>query len=138
MTALSDWAIPLDLPLPLQSQALNQSMPLTLCKLIRQPFADLEVWLRQEQYWRMKQTPLHLTDTALLLTLTVFAWALAGWLLAVPVYAIGVVLMRQARKAPAESPEEAAEGRRRTYAQFQKDLNDPTGTPAVSIYRDLN
>lgn len=112
--------------------------PLALCKVIPRRVIGLEVWLRQEQYWRMKPTPIHIVDTGLLLTLTAFAWALAGWLLAMPVFAVGVLLMRQARKAPAESAEEVAEGRRRTYAQFQKDLHDPTGTPAISIFRDLN
>ncbi len=86
----------------------------------------------------MKHNLVHLVDAALLLLLAAFAWALAGWLLAAPVLAAGVLVMRRARKLPAETPEEVAEGRRRTYAQFQKDLHDPTGGAGISLLRDVD
>ena len=86
----------------------------------------------------MKHKLVHLIDTAFLLLLTAFAWALAGWILAVPVLAAGVLVMRRARKLPADTPEEIEEGRRRTYAQFQKDLHDPTGGAGISLLRDVD
>lgn len=71
-----------------------------------------------------------------MLALAALAWGIAGWILAVPVLAVGVLLIWQARTPTVESQAEVAEGRRRTYAQFEKDLNDPTGTSAISIFRD--
>lgn len=85
----------------------------------------------------MKLKPILLADTLVLLALTALAWGIAGWILALLVCAIGALLMRRGQTATVESDAEAAEGRRRTYAQFQKDLHDPTGTSAISIFRDL-
>lgn len=84
----------------------------------------------------MKLNLVQICDAGLVALVTAGAAVFAGWPLALVMLAVGVFLVRRASKARPESPEEAAEGRRRTYAQFQKDLHDPTGTAAVSIYRD--
>lgn len=86
----------------------------------------------------MNLKAIHVSDALVLLALTALAWAIAGWFLAVPAFAVGVLLMRQTRKATAESLAEAAEGRRRTYAQFQKDLHDPTGAAGIALLRDVD
>lgn len=86
----------------------------------------------------MNLKPLHVADALVLLALTALAWAIAGWFLGVPVFAVGVLLMWRARKAPVESEAEAADGRRRTYAQFQKDLHDPTGAAGIALLRDVD
>lgn len=84
----------------------------------------------------MKLNLVQICDAGLVAMVTAVAGAIGGWPLALIALVIGVVLLRHASNTPAETPEEAAEGRRRTYARFQKDLHDPTGTAAVSIYRD--
>ncbi|MGQ0622770.1 MAG: hypothetical protein ACT4QA_23175 [Panacagrimonas sp.] len=86
----------------------------------------------------MKLNLVQVCDAGLVALFTAGAAALAGWPLALAALIVGLIFLRRASKAPDEGPEEAAEGRQRTYAQFQKDLHDPTGTPAVSIFRDLN
>lgn len=84
----------------------------------------------------MKINLVQICDAGLVAMVAAVAGAIGGWPIALIVLVVGLVLVRRASKAPAESPEEAAEGRRRTYAQFQKDLHDPSGTAAASIYRD--
>lgn len=84
----------------------------------------------------MKLNLVQICDAGLVAMAAAIAGAVGGWPLALIALVIGIALLRRASKAPAETPEEAAEGRRRTYARFQKDLHDPTGTAAVSIYRD--
>ena len=84
----------------------------------------------------MKLNLVQVCDAGLVAMVAAVAGAIGGWPVALIALIVGVALMRRASKAPSETPEEAAEGRRRTYAQFQKDLHDPSGTAAVSIYRD--
>lgn len=84
----------------------------------------------------MKINLVQICDAGLVATVAAVAGAIGGWPIALIVLVIGLVVVRRASEAPAESQEEAAEGRRRTYARFRKDLHDPTGTAAVSIYRD--
>lgn len=85
----------------------------------------------------MKITLVQFSDAALVALATICAAAFAGWTTALVVLSVGAFLVwRASRPAPAETPEEQAEGRQRTYAQFKKDLEDPTGTAAVSIFRD--
>ena len=84
----------------------------------------------------MKLNLVQICDAGLVAMGAAVAGAIGGWPAALIALVIGAVLLRRASKAPVETQEEAAEGRRRTYAQFQKDLHDPTGTAAVSIYRD--
>lgn len=84
----------------------------------------------------MKLNLVQVCDAGLVVMVAAVAGAIGGWPVALIALVLGIVLLGRASKTPAETPEEAAEGRRRTYAQFQKDLHDPTGTAAVSIYRD--
>jgi len=86
----------------------------------------------------MKLNLVQICDASLVALVTTGAAMFAGWPLALVVLAVGVFLIRRASKAPPESPEEAAEGRRRTYAQFQKDLHDPTGGAGISLLRDVD
>lgn len=85
----------------------------------------------------MKLNLVQICDAGLVAMLAAGAAALAGWPLAVVVLVVGVIVMRRGTKAPAETLEEEAEGRRRTYAQFQKDLHDPTGAAGISLLRDV-
>lgn len=84
----------------------------------------------------MKLNLVQICDAGLVAMVAAVVGAIGGWPVALIALALGIVLLRRAGKAPPESPAEVAEGRRRTYEQFQKDLHDPTGTAAVSIYRD--
>lgn len=84
----------------------------------------------------MKLNLVQICDAGLVAMVAAVTGAVGGWPVSLIALVIGVVLVRRASKAPPESQEETAAGRRRTYAQFQKDLSDPTGTAAVSIFRD--
>lgn len=86
----------------------------------------------------MKLNLVLICDAGLVAMVAVVVGAIGGWPIAVIALVVGLVLVRRASKAPAESPEEAAEGRRRTYAQFQKDLHDPTGGAGISLLRDAD
>lgn len=86
----------------------------------------------------MRPKPVQITDTLVMLALVALAWGIAGWVLAAPAILVGILLMRRTRRLPAESGAEAAEGRQRTYAQFQKDLNDPTGAAGIALLRDVD
>ena len=86
----------------------------------------------------MKLNLVQICDAGLVAMVAAVAGAIGGWPIALIVLVIGVLMLRRASKAPAETPEEAAEGRRRTYAQFQKDLHDPTGGAGISLLRDVD
>ena len=86
----------------------------------------------------MKLNLVQICDAGLVAMVAAVAGAIGGWPIALIALVIGAFLLRRASKAPAETPEETAEGRRRTYAQFQKDLHDPTGGAGISLLRDVD
>lgn len=86
----------------------------------------------------MKLNLVQICDAGLVAMVAAVAGAVGGWPVAVIALVLGIVLLQRASKAVAETPEETAEGRRRTYAQFQKDLHDPTGGAGISLLRDVD